>query len=206
MCGCCLWNRPSSALDPRARGAPSGRPSSKPLVCSAGRAHSLIVIVRSAPNWPSFLWHHRVHTEKRGERLSYWRIAFGTGYERDRVAAGIEAACAECHLKGVIVYELFGADDLLIRAWLPHGRKFEEFEAALTDELASTGLNSCYPFAVDCMVRHWPFTGVGGRPEAPEESAISHLQDAEILEVETKWPDIDPALYERLLDERLLDD
>jgi serine/threonine protein kinase len=163
------------------------------------------MIIRSDPNWPPYLWHHRVHTEKRRERLFYWRIGFEGGYERDRVAAGIDSACSRTGIKAFIVYELFGAYDLLIRTWMPPDRHFDEFENVLTGELESTNLEMCDAFEVDYMIRHWPFSDEHGEPlPPPEERRIGRLQDSEIDEVDTKWPDVRPELLERLIDERLL--
>ena len=160
--------------------------------------------MRSTPNWPLYIWHHRAHTDRRGERLLYWRASFVSGYERDRVTSGIESACRSCGVVGLIVYELFGAHDILIRAWLPEGRNVPELDLALTEELKPTGLDEWAGFAVNYMVRHWPFIRSDGSTDGPEERWLNHLQDSEILEVETDWPDVRPELIERLKAERLI--
>ena len=160
--------------------------------------------VRSAPNWPLFLWHHRVHTEKRKERLFYWRMAFDQGYDRDAVTVGIEKACEKHGVRGVIVYELFGSVDVLVRVWLPEACTFSDFDGSLKDELKPAKLARCSWFEVDCMVRHWPFMKESGATDSPEEHWLLRLQDSEIDEVEQGWPDIRPELLERLEGQHLL--
>jgi serine/threonine protein kinase len=162
------------------------------------------VTVRSDPNWPPYLWHHRVHTEKRNERLFYWRIAFDKGYDRDAVTVGIEKTCEQHGIRGVIVYELFGSVDVLVRAWIPADSGFDELNGTLEAELGPAGLGDCAWFEVDCMVRHWPFMKADGSTDNPEDQWILRLQDSEIEEIEERWPDVDADLLERLERQHLL--
>jgi serine/threonine protein kinase len=121
------------------------------------------------------------------------------------VRAGIEAACDRHGIKGLITYELFGAYDLLVRAWLPEGCEFEEFDASLSEELLPAGHSvMCDPFEVNYMVRHWPFIKPNGAQTAPEDNAIHNLQESEIVEVEADFAKASPELVERLVEENLI--
>ncbi|HTR74531.1 MAG TPA: serine/threonine-protein kinase [Solirubrobacterales bacterium] len=131
-------------------------------------------------------------------------MAFDQGYDRDAVTVGIEKACDQHGVKAVIVYELFGSVDVLVRAWIPEGCTFDDLNRTLEDELAPAGLGQWASFEVDCMVRHWPFLKADGSTDSPEDRWILRLQDSEIEEVEQKWPDIRDDLRQRLEDRHLL--
>jgi tRNA A-37 threonylcarbamoyl transferase component Bud32 len=138
---------------------------------------------RSSPKLPSYLWHHRVHTEKAGESLYFWRLGFGEVYERDRAEAAIRAVCERHGVGGLIAYELLGIYDLLLRIWLPAGCGFDSMHSALTEELTSAGLTIIDPFRVHYMIRHWPFCH-DGHQEAPTDGSLHNLSPEAIERVE----------------------
>jgi len=131
-------------------------------------------------------------------------MAFANGYNRDGVAGGIERACERHNVNGLIVYELFGSYDVLVRAWLPDGVRCDELDSAFKDELGLVSLDMCEFFEVDYMVRHWPFMNPDGSAGDPEKRWITRLTNEEISEVEGNWPDVRTDLLERLTNERLL--
>lgn len=161
------------------------------------------MIARSSPNLPDYLWHHHVHTQKAKESLYFWRIGFDPIYERDVVKDAIRAACDQYEVTGIVVYELLGIYDLLLRIWLPDGCEFDGFHKTLTQELTPAGLSMLDPFQVSYMIRHWPFFGEDGQL-GPEEAAIHKLQPETIEMIENGFEKVDRALLVDLEKSRLL--
>ena len=160
---------------------------------------------RSAPNWPRFLWHYRVHRDRVHERLFFFRLRFEPVYDRDAVAYGVRAACEVHGVRAVISYEMFGSFDMLLRVWLPQGRTSADFKETLARELAPAGEVWIDPFAVDYAVRHFLFVDDDGKPLLPHDMALHHLQADEIAEIEEGYPDrVSPELLERVISENLL--
>ena len=158
------------------------------------------MIERSTPNWPPFLWHHRVHHDLAGEQLMFYRISFAPVYERDLVADGIRAAYKLHGIRSVVSYELLGSYDLLLRVWVPKDTKAKTFMTTLTNELAPHGAQVIEPFAVTYTLRHFLFPQAEGEPQFHD---IHHLQPDEIKAVETGYPDKVPdGLLERLAEQK----
>lgn len=156
-------------------------------------------IERTAPIWPKFLWHHRVHQEAAGESLYFWRLGFNPVYDRDTTEAGLKAAARECKIRSFVSYELFGAYDLLIRVWLPQDCTPDRFQTALIGELAPVGLQMCDPFAVKKLLRHWPFMDDGmATLRIPDEHEIEHLRLTDIEVVEASVSDAPRELVDKL--------
>jgi serine/threonine protein kinase len=147
------------------------------------------MIPRSSPKLPPYLWHHRVHTEKAGESLYFWRVGFGEVYERDKVKAAIRTACNRYDVGGLVAYELLGVYDLLLRIWLPQGCSFDAMHAALTEELTPAGLAILDPFRVSYMIRHWPFYEKGEQ-WAPTDAALHNLSPETIERVERSFAEL----------------
>ncbi len=160
-------------------------------------------IPRSDPNLPAYLWHHRVHTQKAHESLYFWRIGFDPVYERDKVKAAIAATCELHGVGGLVVYELLGVYDLLLRVWLPDGCSFDDFHESLTHELSSAGLSMLDPFQVEYMVRHWPFFK-NGKQKFPKDKAIGRLTPELIAQVEKNLVGVDSEQLELLENRHLL--
>jgi hypothetical protein len=126
------------------------------------------------PILPTLLWHHVLH-ERIGEHLFFWRLSFAQ-YARDSVRAGLVHAFAACEIKSVVVYEMFGVHDVLVRVWLPTGVSPEAFQDRLLSELLPHGLETCESFAVNYLVSHWAFEDEDGTVE-PKNADIHRLFD-----------------------------
>ncbi len=144
-----------------------------------------------------------MHTQKAREKLYFWLIGFDPVYERDVVRHAIRAACEKHGASSVVVYELLGVYDLLLRVWLPADCEFEAFSKTLTDELMSAGLQMLDPFRVDYMIRHWPFFQ-DGEQQVPLDAALHHLRQSAIDQVEQGFEEAGDELIEELEDRKLL--
>lgn len=156
----------------------------------------------SPPILPEHLWHHRVH-EELGEHLCFWRLAFSPVYPRDSALAGLRGAIAQCNVKSVAVYELFGPFDVLIRVWLPEDCEARRFQQILLEELGPHGLYMCEVFAVDYVVRHWAFKRKKGSDEPNGQCVRELIEDEEkinALELRTLgFPEVEDMRDKRLV-------
>ena len=157
----------------------------------------------SQPEWPEFFWHHRVHQEVAGETLYFWRLGFDPVYDRDSAAVGLRAAARTHGIRSLYSYEVFGAYDLLVRAWLPRHCSPDAFYKTLAAELAPAGLDMCDPFVVDDVLMHWPFTQ-DGVPLTPADKDIQSISPTDIEAVDLHGASASTDLIEGFADADLL--
>lgn len=100
-------------------------------------------------------WHPVLHNLWAGERLVFWRLSFGR-YDPKSARARVKEAMESVEVSSWVAYEATGGFDVLIRAWLPAAVSQADFEAAILDELGDMQLHFDF-FAVDKLVRHWPW-------------------------------------------------
>lgn len=142
---------------------------------------------RSAPVWPRFLWHPRVHAERANEHLVFVRLGFQPSYDRDAVEAGIRAACGLSGVPSIFAYALFGFHDLIIRVWLPapprnksHDQQLRDFQDQLSNQLNGACLDSLEALSATSK-RHFAFQDERGRLIEPDTEVIDRHSD-DVLE------------------------
>jgi hypothetical protein len=129
--------------------------------------------------YPGIVWNHNVH-EKRHEQLFFWRLGFYPSFISKDVVNAIDEVVRECGIKSIVLYELFGVHDLLLRVWIPAGCPVDTFRNSLLDRLSRHYLKTCDPFIVNHAVRHWLF------PKGPpDREDVDGLTQSKVEAVES---------------------
>jgi predicted Ser/Thr protein kinase len=130
--------------------------------------------------YPEYVWNYAVHADRQ-EQLFFWRLGFYPSYVSKEVVPAIEEVMRKCGIRSVVLYELYGIHDLLLRVWIPASCSVDRFRNALVEELSKHSLKTCDPFIVNKPVRHWLFPM--GQPERP---AIEGLTEKKIDSIESR--------------------
>jgi hypothetical protein len=129
--------------------------------------------------YPKYVWNYAVHAARQ-EQLFFWRLGFYPSYVSGDVVPAIDEVMSACGVQSVVMYELFGIHDLLLRVWIPASCPVDRFRNALVEALSRHSLKTCDPFIVNNPVRHWLF------PKGqPEEEAVRQLAQGKIDALES---------------------
>jgi hypothetical protein len=150
-------------------------------------------------------WHPQVHRKWANERLLYWRLGFFPTYDSNEIEQGLLRTLEQHNILSYTCYELIGAYDLLLRAWVPNSESHDEVQESLIKNLSPTNLRLCEAFVVSRTPRHWVW-GDGCAPSAPDPELLEEpLGDEELVQIqdETKmhWD-----LVQRRVEENLIGD
>ncbi len=129
-------------------------------------------------DYPDIVWNYAVH-EARQEQLFFWRLGFYPSFISNDVVKAVDEVIAECGVTSVVLYELFGVHDLLLRVWIPASCPVDNFRLALLDRLSKHYLKTCDPFIVNHAVRHWLFPN-----GSPKKDDVKNLTQSKVEAVE----------------------
>lgn len=115
------------------------------------------------------------------ERLFFWRLSFWPTHDRELVLAALDVVLESHHICSFAVYELFGDNDLLVRAWLPVQTTQEDFEAGLRTGLPK--LSQLAVFSVTSNVTHWVWESDGEFRRPSQARMLARPPDDEIATV-----------------------
>lgn len=141
-------------------------------------------------------WHPRAREAWAGERLSYWRLAFST-YDRDAAVERIRLVTGQADVRSWALYEVLGAYDLLLRAWLPDAPR--TFELALHEAFRGDAALLVDYFEVTDIVTHWPWAIDGSMRDPSADVLARPLPSRELDRIEDPEADDETRrAYEQL--------
>jgi len=113
-------------------------------------------------------WHPLLHESWAEESLVFYRLSLGA-YRRETALEGIKRAMQRADVRSWAVFEVFGAFDILIRAWIPAGSR------GATGELLEMqdGVELLDAFFVDQVVSSWIWKEANGRLLVPPPRLLS---------------------------------
>ncbi len=150
-------------------------------------------------------WHPLVHRKWAGERLLFWRLGFFPTYDSAMIKEGLLRTLQRHSILSYTCYELIGAYDLLLRAWVPNSESDDEVQESLIKNLSTTNLRLCERFVVSRTPRHWVW-GDGREPCEPDETRLRQpLPDEELIRIQDE-PDANRELVEKRGKEHLIGD
>lgn len=124
---------------------------------------------------PRVQWHHRAHETWGNQELIFWFLPFNSMYNPEKVLEVIKELLAEHGVLAFSCYEVMGLYDVLLRVWLPHGRR-KAFEKSLYERLGQFGLRDAQFFEVEDVLRHWVWASEdneSGPPVEPTEEFLA---------------------------------
>jgi hypothetical protein len=146
-----------------------------------------------------------VHRRWAGERLLFWRLGFFPTYDSERIKEGLLATLGRHKILSYTCYELIGAYDLLLRAWVPNSESDDEVQESLIKDLSVTNLRLCERFVVSRTPRHWVW-GDGREPAVPDETLLREpLSDDELIRIQDH-PEENAGLVAKRESDKLLGD
>lgn len=182
-----------SAGDKRALAGRQFRGGRKPVSAGTIRQHhepraldqlaSLLISLSAEPDRQSsrsgsdesVLWHPEVHRRWAEERLVFWRMGF-IPYRRAEALEGLAQAMQASGVLSWSVHELFGAYDVLVKAWIPAAGSEARIRDNVVSELRSIDL--LQTLTVERIVTEALWRSVDGISRQPSEAALAHMPSA----------------------------
>jgi hypothetical protein len=124
-------------------------------------------------------WHPSVHEAVGHETLHYWLLAFSTSYEWEMLEAELIDLLGSFKVRSFALYELMGEFDVMLRVWMPPDIS-GVFRADLQGRLQRFSLTSDRHYAVEEILRHWPFAPGGKGAIVPLGPGAASPSPAEI--------------------------
>jgi len=125
---------------------------------------------------PVYLWHPKIHSSIRNERLIYALAAFEPVYRRDRAVGEIERAFTDLGIHSYSLWELIGDHDIMIQAWVPATISVEAFQAKIIE--FTTVEAEIMPMVVDTFIDHWMWKDLDiDLPKAEAEISSEDYRD-----------------------------
>ncbi|HET7485410.1 MAG TPA: ATP-binding protein [Solirubrobacterales bacterium] len=146
-----------------------------------------------------------MHRKWAGERLLFWRLGFFPTYDSKEIEDGLLRTLQQHNVLSYTCYELIGAYDLLLRAWVPNSESDDEVQESLIKNLSTTNLRLCERFVVSRTPRHWVW-GDGREPCKPDEKLLRQpLPDEELIRIQDE-PEANQKLVKKREEEHLIGD
>lgn len=131
---------------------------------------------------PIYLWHPRIHSVIRNEKLIYALAAFDPVYKRDRVVPEVKQALGDMGIRSYSLWELIGDHDMMIQAWVPVALSLTDFQTKI-DEFTSVDVD-IMPMVVDNFIDHWMWEDID---LAKAEADISSEDYSDLNEGVVPW-------------------
>lgn len=126
---------------------------------------------------PVIEWHPLAHEAWADERLHFWRVAFSV-YDREAALDRMYMVMQKTDVRAWSMYELLGAYDILIKAWLPGTQR--SFEDALHDAFRGDPALIVECFVVTDIVSHWLWPNEKGLSKPTSDSLAIRPADADL--------------------------